>query len=214
MVKISASLLSVRDNLENKTKEMNDLGVDLIHIDVMDNIFVPNTAFTYDEALEVQNNTNKLLDLHLMVEDIDKYIDIFKDLNLYSITIHYEVLKDINIIKKIKNLGIKCGISIKPNTKVEEIYDLLPYIDLVLIMSVEPGFGGQKFIPESVEKIKKLKDYININNLDVLISVDGGINNNSGIDCINAGVDILVIGSALTNNINNKELVYTLKNVN
>ena len=214
MVKISASLLSVRDNLENKTKEMNDLGVDLIHIDVMDNIFVPNTAFTYDEALEVQNNTNKLLDLHLMVEDIDKYIDIFKDLNLYSITIHYEVLKDINIIKKIKNLGIKCGISIKPNTKVEEIYDLLPYIDLVLIMSVEPGFGGQKFIPESVEKIKKLKDYININNLNVLISVDGGINNNSGIDCINAGVDILVIGSALTNNINNKELVYTLKNVN
>ena len=214
MVKISASLLSVRDNLENKTKEMNDLGVDLIHIDVMDNIFVPNTAFTYDEALLVQNNTNKLLDLHLMVEDIDKYIDIFKDLNLYSITIHYEVLKDINIIKKIKNLGIKCGISIKPNTKVEEIYDLLPYIDLVLIMSVEPGFGGQKFIPESVEKIKKLKDYININNLDVLISVDGGINNNSGIDCINAGVDILVIGSALTNNINNKELVYTLKNVN
>ena len=214
MVKISASLLSVRDNLENKTKEMNDLGVDLIHIDVMDNIFVPNTAFTYDEALLVQNNTNKLLDLHLMVEDIDKYIDIFKDLNLYSITIHYEVLKDINIIKKIKNLGIKCGISIKPNTKVEEIYDLLPYIDLVLIMSVEPGFGGQKFIPESVEKIKKLKDYININNLNVLISVDGGINNNSGIDCINAGVDILVIGSALTNNINNKELVYTLKNVN
>ena len=214
MVKISASLLSVRDNLENKTKEMNDLGVDLIHIDVMDNIFVPNTAFTYDEALLVQNNTNNLLDVHLMVEDIDKYIDIFKDLNLYSITIHYEVLKDINIIKKIKNLGIKCGISIKPNTKVEEIYDLLPYIDLVLIMSVEPGFGGQKFIPESVEKIKKLKDYININNLDVLISVDGGINNNSGIDCINAGVDILVIGSALTNNINNKELVYTLKNIN
>ena len=214
MVKISASLLSVRDNLENKTKEMNDLGVDLIHIDVMDNIFVPNTAFTYDEALLVQNNTNKLLDLHLMVEDIDKYINIFKDLNLYSITIHYEVLKDINIIKKIKNLGIKCGISIKPNTKVEEIYDLLPYIDLVLIMSVEPGFGGQKFIPESVEKIKKINDYININNLDVLISVDGGINNNSGIDCINAGVDILVIGSALTNNINNKELVYTLKNVN
>ena len=214
MVKISASLLSVRDNLENKTKEMNDLGVDLIHIDVMDNIFVPNTAFTYDEALLVQNNTNKLLDLHLMVEDIDKYIDIFKDLNLYSITIHYEVLKDINIIKQIQDLGIKCGISIKPNTKVEEIYDLLPYIDLVLIMSVEPGFGGQKFIPESVEKIKKLKDYININNLNVLISVDGGINNNSGIDCINAGVDILVIGSALTNNINNKELVYTLKNVN
>lgn len=214
MVKISASLLSVRDNLENKTKEMNDLGVDLIHIDVMDNIFVPNTAFTYNEALLVENHTNKLLDLHLMVEDIDKYIDIFKDLNLYCITIHYEVLKDINVIKKIKNLGIKCGISIKPNTKVEEIYNLLPYIDLVLIMSVEPGFGGQKFIPESVEKIKKLKDYININNLNVLISVDGGINNNSGIDCINAGVDILVIGSALTNNINNKELVYTLKNVN
>ena len=211
MVKISASLLSVRDNLIHKTKEMNNLGVDYIHIDVMDGLFVSNTAFTKEEALLVQNNTDKLLDVHLMVEDIDKYIDIFKDLNLYAITFHYEAMKDINVIKKIKDLGIKCGISIKPNTKVEEIYDLLPLIDIVLIMSVEPGMGGQQFILDSLYKINKLKNYINNNNLNVLISVDGGINNNSINDCINNGVDILVIGSALTNSDNATELISNVK---
>ena len=114
-------------------------------------------------------------------------------------------------IKKIKDLGIKVGISIKPNTQVEEIYDILPLIDLVLIMSVEPGQGGQKFIPESLEKIEKLNKKIKNLNLNVLISVDGGINNNSAIECKENGVDILVIGSALLNSADKKKFIKDCK---
>ncbi|MBQ1812366.1 MAG: ribulose-phosphate 3-epimerase [Bacilli bacterium] len=204
-MKISASLLSARDNLETITKELNNLDIDYIHLDIMDGLFVPNTSYTDEEINLIMNITNKKLDVHLMVNDIDKYVNYYLKDNVESITFHYEAMNDINIINKIKNNGIKCGISIKPNTNVEEIYHLLPLIDKVLVMSVEPGKGGQKFIPNSLDKISKLRKKIDSLNLNVLISVDGGINNNSATQCIENGVDILVIGSALTNS-ENKEL--------
>ena len=204
-MKISASLLSARDNLETITKELNNLDIDYIHLDIMDGLFVPNTSYTDEEINIIMNITNKKLDVHLMVNDIDKYVNYYLKDNVESITFHYEAMNDINIINKIKNNGIKCGISIKPNTNVEEIYHLLPLIDKVLVMSVEPGKGGQKFIPNSLDKISKLRKKIDSLNLNVLISVDGGINNNSATKCIENGVDILVIGSALTNS-ENKEL--------
>ena len=204
-MKISASLLSARDNLETITKELNNLDIDYIHLDIMDGLFVPNTSYTDEEINLIMNITNKKLDVHLMVNDIDKYVNYYLNDNVESITFHYEAMNDINIINKIKNNGIKCGISIKPNTNVEEIYHLLPLIDKVLVMSVEPGKGGQKFIPNSLDKISKLRKKIDSLNLNVLISVDGGINNNSATQCIENGVDILVIGSALTNS-ENKEL--------
>ncbi|MBQ6282132.1 MAG: ribulose-phosphate 3-epimerase [Bacilli bacterium] len=204
-MKISASLLSARDNLETITKELNNLDIDYIHLDIMDGLFVPNTSYTDEEINIIMNITNKKLDVHLMVNDIDKYVNYYLKDNVESITFHYEAMNDINIINKIKNNGIKCGISIKPNTNVEEIYHLLPLIDKVLVMSVEPGKGGQKFIPNSLDKISKLRKKIDSLNLNVLISVDGGINNNSATQCIENGVDILVIGSALTNS-ENKEL--------
>ena len=211
MVKVSASLLSIRDKLKETTIEFNDLDIDYIHLDIMDGIFVPNKSFTYDEIKEIINNTKYPLDVHLMVSDIDSYIYDYIMLNTEFITFHYEALKDIKTIQKIKNHGIKCGISIKPSTNVEEIFDLLPYIDLVLVMSVEPGKGGQEFMTMALDKIKKLKNKIEKDNLNVLISVDGGINRNRAIECIESGVDILVIGSALTNNDSKSELLRYVK---
>jgi len=210
-MKVSASILSARDNLDNIVNELDKLDIDYFHIDVMDNEFVPNTGVSYEEALYVSNHTDKLLDIHLMVNDISSYIYNYSMLNTEMITFHYEAMKDIKIIDKIKSYGIKCGISIKPNTDIELIYDLLPNIDLVLVMSVEPGFGGQKFIDSSLEKIEKLRKKIDELNLDVLISVDGGININSADSCIGKGADILVIGSALTNSENKDELINIVK---
>lgn len=211
MVKISASLLSARDNLEKTIEEINDLDIDYIHLDIMDGEFVPNTSFTYDEIKIIASSVNKPLDVHLMVKNIDEYIYNYAMLNTKYITFHYETIHSLKTIKKIKDYGIKCGIAIKPNTNVEEIYDLLPYIDLVLVMSVEPGKGGQKYINGSELKIKKLKDKIKSLDLHVEISVDGGINNTTAELCKDYGADILVIGSALINNKNKQDFVNSVK---
>lgn len=202
MTLISASLLSCREDLENITKEYNSLNIDFIHMDIMDGKFVPFNSFTSDEIEKIVNTTNKPLDVHLMVEKPENYLEYYSKLNTSFITIHYEIPNYLDIIKKIKDLGIKVGISIKPSTKVEEIYDILPLIDLVLVMSVEPGQGGQKFMPEALDKINKLHKKIENLNLNVLISVDGGINNNSAIECKKNGAQMLVIGSALANSSN------------
>lgn len=214
MTKVSASLLSCRDNLESITKEYNNLDIDLIHMDIMDGKFVPFNSFTSNEIKLIVNTTNKPLDVHLMVESPLDYINYYANLNTEFITIHYEISNYLEIIKKIKDLGIKVGISIKPDTNIEEIYDILPLLDLVLIMSVEPGQGGQKFMPNALEKISKLRKKINNLNLNVLISVDGGINNNSAIECINNGVDMLVIGSALANSPNKISFLHQCKKNN
>ena len=211
MVKISASLLSARDNLEKTIEEINDLDIDYIHLDIMDGEFVPNTSFTYEEIKIIASSVNKPLDVHLMVKNIDEYIYNYAMLNTKYITFHYETIHSLKTIKKIKDYGIKCGIAIKPNTNVEEIYDLLPYIDLVLVMSVEPGKGGQKYINGSELKIKKLKDKIKSLDLHVEISVDGGINNTTAELCKDYGADILVIGIALINNKNKQDFVNSVK---
>jgi len=213
MVKVSASLLSCRDNLKSVTEEYNDLDIDLIHLDVMDEKFVPFSSFNDNEIELIANTTNKPLDVHLMVENPLDYIDYYASLNTKYITIHYEIGNCLEIIKKIKEKGIKVGISIKPSTDVEEIYDILHLIDLVLIMSVEPGQGGQEFISMSLKKIDKLNKKIKKMNLNVLISVDGGINNNSAIECINNGAEILVIGSALLNSFDKKQFLINIKKI-
>ena len=199
---ISVSLLSMRDNLLDYINVLNKEDFDYIHLDMMDGLFVSNKSFTYDEVKLIVENINKPLDVHLMVEDIDDYIKDYISYNTEYITIHYEAMKDTLPILKIKSHGIKCGISIKPNTEIELIYDLLDKIDMVLIMSVEPGRGGQEFIPNALDKVKKLKEEIIRRNLDVKISIDGGINKETAKLSIDNGVDILVIGSAIKNNIN------------
>ena len=203
-MKISASFLSIKDNLKENIDLLTKCDIDYIHLDIMDGIFVKNKTW---DISEIKNliNYNKPLDVHLMVSDVYKYVDEYKDLNPEFITFHYEVDLDImDIINYIKKYNIKVGLSIKPNTKVDEIIPYLPYLDLILVMSVEPGEGGQKFIIDSVDKIKKLKELKG----DYLIEVDGGIND-STISLVK-DVDIAVIGSYITSG-NYEEKIKSIK---
>lgn len=203
-MKISASFLSIKDNLKKNIDLLTKCDIDYLHLDIMDGIFVKNKTW---DISEIKNliNYNKPLDVHLMVSDVYKYVDEYKDLNPEFITFHYEVDLDImDIINYIKKYNIKVGLSIKPNTKVDEIIPYLPYLDLILVMSVEPGEGGQKFIINSVDKIKKLKELKG----NYLIEVDGGIND-STISLVK-DVDIAVIGSYITSG-NYEEKIKSIK---
>ena len=196
-MKISASFLTI-DNIDNVNKLVN-CDIDYLHLDIMDGIFVDNK----NEVLDVPHI--KPLDIHLMVSDVYKYIDKYKTLNPLYITFHYETGADIlSVINYIKKFNIKVGLSIKPSTKVEEIIPYLPYLDLVLVMSVEPGKGGQSFIMNSIDKIKKLKELKG----DYVIEVDGGIND-STIKYVN-NADIVVVGSYITSG-NYEERIKNLK---
>ena len=218
MVEISASILSVEK--ENSIKTFYNLEtakIDYFHIDVMDGKFVENN--TEKQMLEYAENIKQIsnlpLDVHLMVEDIDKYLEQYIPLKPSFITIHYEAVKDneklIGFINKIKQNGIKCGLAIKPDTNIEAIYEFLLYIHMCLIMTVEPGKGGQELIQYTVEKIKKIKEYINENNIDIYIEADGGINQYTIQEVKEAGIDIAVVGNALIKSDNYVETVQKLK---
>ena len=211
-MKIAASYLSIKENLKENINKLTNCDIDYPHMDVMDGMFVSNKTMNFDELKDVLNN-NKPLDIHLMVNDVKKYIDEYKVLKPEFITFHYENDYDImSLVMYLKQNNIKVGLSIKPNTKVEVLIPYLPFIDLVLVMSVEPGAGGQKFIEESTGKIDKLIELRKNNDYDYLIEVDGGIN----IDTIEKvkNVDIAVIGNYITSGeyqerINNvKEKIY------
>ena len=195
---ISASFLSINNNLKENIKILDNTSIDMLHIDIMDGIFVPNKTWNNIEIKELLNNTKKNKDVHLMVNDVKKYVNDFKIINPEYITFHFEAIDNIiDIIRYIKSLNIKVGMSIKPNTSVNEIIPYLKYLDLVLVMSVEPGRGGQKFIDKSVNKINYLYELRKNNNYHYLIEVDGGINDITAKMCNKA--DILVIGSFITN---------------
>ncbi|MDD3453573.1 MAG: ribulose-phosphate 3-epimerase [Bacilli bacterium] len=203
---ISTSILSIKDNLNEKIEKLNKSNTDYIHLDIMDNIFVPN----YSDFSNITNMT-KLLDVHLMVEDVYKYIDIYSKLNPIYITFHYEINENKNnVINYIKNKNIKIGLSIKPNTKIKEIIPYLDKIDLVLIMSVEPGYGGQKFIESSFEKIEQLNEIRKNKKYNFVIEVDGGINEKISAKLKNE-VDILVAGTFITNEIDFDKQIALLK---
>lgn len=209
-MKVSTSILSVKDNLKEAIDNLNNTSTDYIHLDIMDGVFVENTTWTADTLRSVLINNTKPLDVHLMVRDVKSYVDSFATLNPEYITFHYEAIDDIDsMINYIKSLGIKVGISIKPNTKIEEIYNYLPKVDLVLVMSVNPGMGGQEFILGTQIKVNGLKEYKLNNDLNYLISVDGGINGDTVKLIRNA--DIAVSGSFITKN-NYNESIDILKN--
>ncbi len=193
-MKISTSILSIKENVENNIKKLGETSTDYIHLDVMDGIFVENKT-DFIQIKEAIIETNKPLDVHLMVSDVEKYIDDYLIFDPEYITFHLEVDNDINyLINKIRPYA-KVGISIKPNTSVEELEPYLKDIDLVLIMSVEPGRGGQKFIEDSTLKVEKLKSLKKI--YDFEIAIDGGINIDNIMkvnDC-----DIVIVGSYITN---------------
>ena len=218
-MEVATSLLDVKK--ENCIKTFYDIetaGTDYFHIDVMDGKFVENnTVSDMTEYCEYLNSiTNIPLDVHLMVEDAMSFIKSFIIFEPRNITVHYEAAKNkeelLEWIKFIKENNCKVGVSIKPETDIEKIYDILPYIHTVLVMTVEPGKGGQKLIDSTIGKISNLKKYIEDNNLEVDIEADGGIN----LDNINkikeAGCDIVVAGSCILKSDNMKETIEKLKN--
>ncbi len=219
MVEVSASILSMKN--ENAIQTLYNLetsGIDYFHIDVMDGKFVSaDTTSKMLEYCEYLNSISNLpLDVHLMVEDIKNYINSFLVFEPNIITIHLEAVKNkeelLNLINYIKQNNTRVGISIKPNTKIEEIIDYLPLIHVGLVMTVEPGKGGQELIPSTIQKIKDLNNYIKKNNLEIDIEADGGINPENVAMLKDAGTNIIVAGSSITNSNNFKEVVTKLKN--
>ena len=207
MIKISPSILSSNNRIES-IKKLNNTSSDYIHIDAMDGIFVPNTQMLIDEIIELEKHTNIPLDVHLMVDNPIEYIKYLANKNIEYITIHLEIEKNINeIIDEIKKLNYKVGISIKPNTQVNALIPYLDKIDLVLIMSVEPGFGGQKFIESTLDKAKEIRTL----NKNIIIEMDGGIKD-TNINNIKEHIDIAVVGSYIINSNDYNEAINNLKN--
>ncbi len=204
MVDISTSLLSAdKQKIIDTIYDLEKAKTDYFHIDVMDGEFVEkNTHDLMLEYCEYLDHISKVpLDVHLMVSDIKNYVDSYLIFNPNIITFHYEACKNkeevISIIKYIKEKGRRVGISVKPNTKIEEIYQFLQYVHLVLVMTVEPGKGGQELIPETIDKIRELKNCRDTHNFDFDIEVDGGIKVENSQEIIDAGADILVAGTAI-----------------
>ncbi len=213
-MKVSLSILTV-DYLkveESLKNYINDC--DYVHLDVMDGVFVPNISFGPSFVKSLRKIDDKLIfDTHLMIEYPDRYIKQFAEAGSQYITFHVEAKSDImKTIELIKSYNVKAGISIKPKTTVEEIKEYLPYVDMVLVMSVEPGFGGQKFMDSAVDKVKMLKELREANNYSYLINIDGGINDTTGLK-IKDYVDMAVSGSFVVNNANPKEAVEKLHNL-
>lgn len=208
-MKVSASFLSSRD-LVKDLRALDLTDVDYIHLDIMDGKFVDNKTMPYSELKNIYKYTSKRLDVHLMVEDPEKYIPLYATLNTEYIVFHVEVDKDITkLLKMIKQYGIKAGLSIKPNTKVSELVPYLPYLDMVLVMSVEPGKGGQKFMDSVIPKINDLIKKRNKNKYNYVISIDGGINNET-IDKVK-NVDFVISGSYICMSDNYQERINKLR---
>ena len=211
-MKVSVSVLSSSIKPQDIEKKLDNSNADFIHIDIMDGKFVENKTWTISEVKKFTSYSHLPLDVHLMVNNPQKYIEDYALMNTSYLTFHYEAVKDIeSIINEIKNYGLKVGISICPDTNVDVLFPYLKDIDLVLIMSVYPGKSGQSFIESSTNKIKVLKEEIIKQNVNTIISVDGGINDETAILCKDAGVDMLVSASYIHKDVINN--IKYLKNL-
>lgn len=208
-MKISASFLSSK-NAPKDLKLLDLTDVDYIHLDIMDGKFVSNKTMPFSQMKNIYKYTSKRLDVHLMVDDPKKYIPLYAELNTEYITFHVEVDQDIlKCLQMIKDYSIKTGLAIKPTTKISTLIPYLPYVDLILIMSVEPGQGGQSFIEESKKRIEEVRVLLQEYNIPAIISVDGGINGNTKNSCLQA--DMLVAGSYIVNGENFQEKISSLR---
>jgi ribulose-phosphate 3-epimerase len=201
MVKIAPSLLSADfSKLGDEVKAAQEAGADFIHVDVMDGRFVPNITIGPLVVKGIKKVSTVPLDVHLMIEEPDRYIEEFVDSGADLITVHYEACTHLHrTLQQIKECNVKVGVSLNPASNISNIEFVLPYLDMVLIMSVNPGFGGQKFIPEILGKIRSLKGMIDGLKNKVDIEVDGGVNSDNVAEVVRAGADIVVMGSAFFN---------------
>ena len=197
MLELSPSLLSADfTDLKSDIEVLDKNGVKYLHLDVMDGMFVPNISFGPMIIKQLRPLTNMVFDVHLMIEEPDRYVQNFKDAGADILTVHYEACKHLHrTISYIKSLGMKAGVSLNPATNIDVLDYVLEDLDLVLIMSVNPGFGGQSFIPSAIDKIKNLKEKIIKRNLNVIVEVDGGVKTTNVKDVIEAGADLIVSGS-------------------
>ena len=197
MLELSPSLLSADfTDLKSEIEVLDKNGVKYLHLDVMDGMFVPNISFGPMIIKQLRPLTNMIFDVHLMIEDPDRYFQNFKDAGADILTVHYEACKHLHrTVSYIKSLGMKAGVSLNPATNIDVLDYVLEDLDLVLIMSVNPGFGGQSFIPSAIDKIKNLKAKIRERNLNVIVEVDGGVKTTNVKDVIEAGADLIVSGS-------------------
>lgn len=196
-VLIAPSVLSADfANLERDVKMINSSQADWFHIDIMDGVFVPNISFGFPVMQAINKHAAKPLDVHLMIVNPEKYIQTFKDSGAANISVHYEACTHLHrTIYQIKDVGCKAGIAINPHTPIHLLKDVIKDIDLVCMMSVNPGFGGQKFIEHTYQKVRDLKQLIQENNAQVQIEIDGGVNEITGPKLVEAGADVLVAGN-------------------
>ena len=212
---ISPSLLSANFcNLENDIKMLNDSQADWLHVDVMDGVFVPNISFGQPVIKHIKKIAKKPLDVHLMIVEPDKFFEDYKNCGADIITVHYEACTHLHrSLSKIRQLGMKAGVVLNPHTPVCVLEDIIDMCDLVLLMSVNPGFGGQSFIENTYSKIKTLKQLIEKKNPNCLIEIDGGVNTSNYKKLIEAGADILVAGNAVFASENPIETIKQLKTI-
>jgi len=207
---VSPSILSADfANLERDIKRVEEAGADWLHIDVMDGHFVPNITIGVPVVKSIKKVASIPLDVHLMIENPEKFVEAFKNAGADIITFHYEAVKDVSaVVRLIKSFGAKAGLSIKPKTKAEDIFKYLPELDLVLVMTVEPGFGGQSFMHDCAQKITKIKQNAPDN---LIIQVDGGINNITGHICTSLGANSLVAGNYIYGHSDIAQAIKSLK---
>lgn len=215
MIKVSPSILSADFvNLERDIRALTPAGADYVHVDVMDGIFVPNITIGIPVVAAIRRITDLPLDVHLMIDRPIRYVDDFCKAGSDILTIHTEADTEentLNALKRIRENGVKAAISVKPKTPAEAVLPFLPFCDLILVMTVEPGFGGQSFMADMMPKLKKIREYIDAQNPSCELEVDGGVNEKTAMICRENGANVLVAGSAYFKAVNPSEFVRAVK---